>query len=97
MLTGTQRKYLRGLAHGLNPVVTIGKDGVTPGVLGEVDRGLRDHELIKVRFGGFKEEKEALSQQIAESTGSDVAGMIGHVLILYRAAAEPEKRVIVLP
>ena len=50
-LTGKQRRFLRALAHELEPVVQIGQAGVTPGVLAEIGRALETHELVKIRVG----------------------------------------------
>ncbi len=49
-LKGSDRKYLRGLAHNLKPVVHIGKAGLAPSVLTAIDEALDHHELIKIRF-----------------------------------------------
>ena len=48
--TGSDRKYLRQLAHPLKPLVQIGSSGVTDALIAAVDTALRDHELIKIRF-----------------------------------------------
>ncbi len=96
-ITSADRKYLRGLAHPLKPVVQIGGAGVTGGVIGAVKAALEEHELIKLRFLEYKDQKKELTREIAEKSGSEIAGIIGHVAILYRAAREAEKREIVLP
>ncbi len=49
-LKGFQKKHLKGLAHGLKPVVQIGKEGITEGIIRAVDEGLFRHELIKIKF-----------------------------------------------
>jgi len=97
MLSSGQRKYLRSLAHHLDPIVLVGKQGVTDHLVTSVDQALAAHELIKVRFNEHKSEKRALTDQIAERTGAGVAGILGHVAILYRPHAEEEKRRIKLP
>ncbi len=94
MLTSSQRKKLRSLAHHLEPVVYIGKQGLTDAVVVAANRALNDHELIKVRFIEFKDEKRPLTDQLASSTGSEVAGILGHVAILYREHPDPESRKI---
>lgn len=95
-MTSQQRKQLRGLAHHLDPVVSIGKQGLTPGIIAATAKALDAHELIKIRFLDFKDEKQDLADQLAAATSSDIAGIIGHVAILYREHPEPEKRKIVL-
>lgn len=96
-LTGRQKRYLRGLAHGLKPVVLIGKNGLTAGVRETIDDALAHHELVKVRFVEARDEKEEICETIDEELGSRRVGMIGHVAILYRPAEDPEKRKIRLP
>ncbi|MCP4688379.1 MAG: YhbY family RNA-binding protein [Desulfobacterales bacterium] len=98
-LKGFQKKYLRGLAHGLKPVVFIGKSGVTDTVVDSVDAALLRHELIKVKYVDFKEKeiKKSMAETIEARTNCEIAGMIGHMAILYRRCADPEKRKITLP
>ncbi len=95
-LTATQRKRLRGLAHHLQPIVLIGKHGVTGTVIRAVDDALEVYELIKIRFNEHKDAKKLLTVEIAERTGCEIAGIIGHVAILYREQEDPEKRTIEL-
>ena len=95
-LKGSQKKYLRAQAHHLKPLVIIGTKGVTGQLIGSVDLALKDHELIKVRFGEFKESKKEISEEIATATKSELIGLIGNVAILYRQHPEPEKRKIKL-
>ncbi len=95
-MTSTQRKQLRALAHHLDPVVFIGKQGLTEGVMAAVVKALSAHELIKVRFLEGKEEKRELTDKISESTGAEIAGIIGHVAILYKENPDPKKRQIEL-
>jgi RNA-binding protein len=93
-LTGAQRRFLRGRAHPLRPVVHVGASGMTDGVMGAVDRALLDHELIKVRLHQ-PDDKDALATEIAARTGAALAGVIGHTVILYRP--HPEAPRLVLP
>lgn len=92
-LKGSQRKRLRELAHSMDPVVHIGKRGITGEVIKQIDQVLTDHELIKIRFNEFKEEKKDLSARIEDETGCELVGMIGHVGIFYRENPEKEKKI----
>jgi len=96
-LSGSDRRHLRSLALGLDAVVQVGAAGVTPGVVAAVDRALSDHELVKVRIARERDERRALADALADATRSAVAGLIGHVAVLYRPAPEPERRRIALP
>ena len=96
-LSGGQKRYLRGLAHGLKPIVRIGKSGLTDGLLANLDQALDAHELVKVRLGDSKELRQELSEQIGARLGAVQVGAVGHVAIFYRQAADPGRRVIELP
>jgi RNA-binding protein len=98
-LTGYQKKYLRGLAHKLKPVVMVGQKGVTPALSKSVEAALMAHELIKVRFveNREREQKTRIITDITAQTGCEIAGAIGHTIILYRPHPEPDKQRIVLP
>jgi RNA-binding protein len=96
-LAGSQRTYLRGLAHSLQPVIQIGKNGITPELVKAVDEALAIHELIKIKFVYFKEEKKELSEEIARQTSGETVGLIGNVVILYRQNPKEDKRKIILP
>ena len=98
-LTSSQAKYLRGLAHGLSPVVFVGHKGITPAVLESVREALDTHELIKLRFIDFKDRhlKAGLAAEIEAQTDSRLAGLIGHTAIFYRRHPDPEKRRVTLP
>ncbi|HMG55296.1 MAG TPA: ribosome assembly RNA-binding protein YhbY [Kofleriaceae bacterium] len=96
MLTGKQRRHLRGLGHDLKPIVQIGKAGIDDGLVAAVEQALADHELVKIRLA----ESAALDRHhaaaaIAQRTGSEVAQVLGNTLLLYRA--DPEQPAIVLP
>ena len=93
-MKGSAKRYLRSLAHHLKPVVIVGKNGVSAQLVGSVDLALKDHELIKVKFCELKEEKKEISSEIAQSTKSDVVGIIGNIAIFYRQHPDPEKRKI---
>ena len=96
-LKGSQRKYLRSQAHHLKPLVIIGRNGTNKQVIGSVDLALKDHELIKVKFGEFKEAKKEMSAEIAQVTKGELVGIIGNIAIFYRQHPEPEKRKIKIP
>ncbi len=96
-LSGAQRKYLRGLAHGLKPVVHVGRNGLTEGVFESLDEAFGSHELIKVKLSGDKREKREMGAAIDARLGSVQVGAIGHVGIFFRPARDPERRTIRLP
>ncbi len=96
-MTGTEKKYLRGLAHGLKPVVRIGRKGLTEAVIGSLDEALESHELIKVKIDAERQERPLIGAEIDARLGSVQVGAIGRVAIFYRRASDPEKRKVRFP
>ena len=96
-LTGSQKKYLRGLAHGLKPLIQIGKSGLTDKVIAHIDQIFLDHELIKIKFNEFREEKKEVANEIATQARCEVVGIIGNISIFYREHPDAEKRHILPP
>ena len=74
-LTPAERSALRAEAHGLNPVVMIGGEGLTEAVMKEIASSLDAHGLIKVRvFGDEREERVAMYEQICAELGAAPVG-----------------------
>jgi len=81
-----QKKHLKALGHGLDPVVTVAGNGLTKTVLAEISRALHDHELIKVKFAvGDRELKQALIAQMCEASDCQLVQQIGHLALIYKA------------
>ena len=96
-LSSSQRSYLRSQAHHLEPVLLIGKNGITDGTIESINRVLEVRELIKIKFREFRDEKISLSEKIAELTNSQVVGVIGHTVIIFRQNPDSDKRQIHIP
>jgi RNA-binding protein len=95
-LSQTQKRYLRGLAHALSPIIQVGNKGVTPSLLAEFGNALDQHELVKVKLAG--DDRDARKRQIdalAETVGAEVVQRIGHVASYFRRNADEPK--IALP
>jgi RNA-binding protein len=96
-LTPDQRRYLKSLAHHLNPVVMIGNNGLTDAVIREIAVNLDAHELIKIRvLGDDRELREQYLEQICADLGAAKVQHIGKLLLVYRPS-ENRKGGIVLP
>ncbi|MCQ2248450.1 MAG: YhbY family RNA-binding protein [Treponema sp.] len=91
-LTSKTRKQLEKLAHELNPVVIIGQNGVTDSLVRMVSDSLEAHELIKVKFNEYKDDKFEYSEDIAMRTNSTLVRIIGNIAIFYKENDDPEKR-----
>lgn len=95
-LTSRQRQHLKKLAHHLNPVVHVGKDGISDSLRKQVDQALDRHELIKVKLAESAPlDRDATSEQLPTAVGAFLVQNIGRVFILYRP--HPEKPRIELP
>ena len=80
----------------MQPLVTIGKEGVTKGVIAAIEQALSDHELIKVKLGKTStDERHDVPEQLASKAKAHFVSMIGKTMIIYKA--HPEKPVIKLP
>lgn len=85
-LTSKQRRYLRGLGHHLEPVVHIGKNGLTDGLSSALSTALDDHELIKIRINvEAPDDRDEVAESLSASLHADVAQVLGHTVLLYRA------------
>jgi RNA-binding protein len=88
-LTSSQRRYLRGLAHDLKPVVLVGAKGVTDAVIDELRSALDIHELVKVRIPA--EDRATFAEQatrLGESTKAETVQTIGRIVVFYRRNAD---------
>ena len=98
VLSSKQISYLRGLAHKLEPVVTIGNSGVTEGVVKELEFTLKTFELIKVKLRcDDQEELQALMAEVTTSVKATKVQVIGHTAIFYRRGKEPKIAVPGMP
>ncbi|AZG14066.1 MULTISPECIES: YhbY family RNA-binding protein [Cupriavidus] len=84
-LIPAQRSDLRSRAHGLNPVVMIGAEGLTRAVLAEIDRSLAAHDLIKIRvFGDERDTRIAIYEAICDELDAAPIQHIGKLLVIWR-------------
>lgn len=98
MITSKQRSYLRSLAHNEDPVVYIGKEGLTENVMKEIDTCLEARELVKVKIQESCElDPKEVANDIKDDLGAEFVQAIGRKFTLYRRQADPEKRKIELP
>ncbi|WP_034898619.1 ribosome assembly RNA-binding protein YhbY [Paraglaciecola psychrophila] len=88
-LSNKQIQHLKGLAHSLKPVVQLGNNGLTEGVLAEIEGAINHHELIKIKIPtDDKEEKALIMDAIIRETGAIKLQSIGHVLVLFKQSAD---------
>ncbi len=83
------RKALRAAGHHLDPVVMVGKEGVTDAVLRQLDEQLAAHELVKVRIGTESpEDRFEAADRLGASAGAQVAQILGRTVLVYRRHPE---------
>lgn len=93
-LQGFQRKALRSMAHDRKPMVLVGEAGITDAIVAALDEALLRHELVKVRLRQ-PDDKRTMAQELATRSGSELCGLVGHTVILYRP--HPEEPRIQVP
>jgi len=88
VLTNPEIRKIKAAAQRLKPILKIGKNGVTPQFIQSLEAAFASHELIKIRFDEFKDEKKSLAHELATRTGSHLITVLGNVAVLYRRKAE---------
>ena len=89
MLTGKQKRYLRSLAHNIDPIFQIGKGGINENMIKQIDDTLENRELIKAHVlqNNFDDKKE-LAETLSEATRSELVQVIGSMIVIYRESKE---------
>ena len=86
-------KQLRAIGHKLKPVITIAGNGLSEGVMTELERALNDHELIKVKLAvGGREARTDVSKQSCDQLAAEVIQTIGNVIVILRRSEKPDPR-----
>ena len=91
-LTGKQKRFLRSLGVTMEPVVMIGKEGVTPAVVASAQEAIKKRELIKLRVLQNAEEEPAdVLEMMAERVDADLVQVIGRNGLLFKRNFEKPK------
>lgn len=93
-LNNAQVRKLKGLAQRMDATLKVGKQGLSDGFIKSLDEELSRHELVKVKFAEFKEQRKELAPQLAGRTQSHLVTLVGNVVVLYRQHPEQDKRKI---
>lgn len=83
-LTNPQIRKFKAAAQLLEPMLKVGKAGLSDGFIRTVSEALEQHELVKIKFAEFKEQKKELAPLLAERTGSHLVMRVGNVMVLHR-------------
>jgi RNA-binding protein len=92
-LTKPELKHFRGIGHNLNPIVTIGDNGLTEGVQQELERALSDHELIKIKLAvGDRDQRKDIISELCKQHKAELVQSIGKVALILRRADKPNPK-----
>ena len=83
-LNNAQIRAFKAQAQRLKATLKVGKEGLSPQFLLALDDALKHHELVKVKFDDFKDQKKELAPQLAEKSGSHLITRVGNVVVLFR-------------
>lgn len=88
-ITASERRALSARAHKIHPIVMIGKSGLSAGVIGELDRGLTSHELIKIKVQIENHGARVdIFEKICRQLNAAPIKHIGKILVIYRPNPE---------
>ena len=90
-LNNSQIVKFKAAAQLLDPMLKVGKAGLSEGFIRSVDLALAQHELVKIKFAEFKEQKKELAPQLAEKTASHLVMRVGNVMVLHRPKPATEE------
>jgi RNA-binding protein len=83
-LSNAEKRDLKARAQRLEPMLKVGHAGVSEAFLRSLDSALLQHELVKIKFTDFKDQKKELAPQIAEKSGSELVAQVGNVAVFFR-------------
>lgn len=89
-MTSKERAYWRAKANPLEPIIQIGKDGISDNLIAQIDDTLDTRELIKIRvhLDTAPQSPRVFADELARRLEADVIQVIGGVIVLYREADE---------
>ncbi|MDB4020945.1 YhbY family RNA-binding protein [Litorivicinus sp.] len=92
MLTSVRKKQMRAIGHHLKPVVLIGDQGISAGVVDELNRALNDHELVKVKVRAERDIRKKLIESLCEKTDAQCIQTTGTMALIFRPTENPNPR-----
>src|SRR4051812_49120814 len=87
-LTNAELNELKARGQRLHPILKIGHAGVSDAFLRSLDEALTQHELVKIKFSDFKEQKKQLVPEIGRRTNSELIMRVGNVAVYFRRKGE---------
>lgn len=95
-LSEAQKKFLRGLGHGLKPLIMVGDAGLSDSVLAEFESTLTHHELIKVSVRvGDRKARDEIIEKLCTAGSALLVQRVGNMALLYRENPEKKKKIVI--
>ena len=94
-LSEAQKKHLRGLGHGLKPLIIVGDSGLSDSLMAEFEATLAHHELIKVSVRvGDRQARDSIIEELCSAGSASLVQRVGNMALFYRENSEKKKIVI---
>ena len=88
MFTSKERSHLRSLASTMQPVMQIGKGGITDNLINSLSEALEARELIKVTvFDSAEADADTIAQNVADLLHAEVVTVVGKKAVFYRRSS----------
>jgi RNA-binding protein len=92
-LTNSVKRQYKSIGHHLNPIVIISENGLTEGVLQELERAINDHELIKIKIAiNDRDDRAEIINETCSALQAEKVQTIGKMLILFRKNPKPNPK-----
>jgi RNA-binding protein len=89
LLTGKQKRYLRSLAHHLDPIFQVGKGGVNDHLIRHIEEAIEVRELMKISvLNNNDDDRNEIARELAEGAGAEVVQVIGRTIVLYKESRD---------
>ena len=94
-MNGNQRAQLKKIAHNMDPMLIIGKNGLSDNLIKQIDDLLEKRELVKIKvLNNNFDDKDEMLDEILQRTDSLYVSHVGFTYVIYRENEDPDKRVI---
>ncbi|MGN7357827.1 ribosome assembly RNA-binding protein YhbY [Paenibacillus sp. SAF-054] len=92
MLTGKQKRYLRSLAHHLDPIFQVGKGGTNEQLIKHINEAIEKRELMKISvLNNCLDDKNEIAEELADKTDAELVQVIGSTIVLYKESRDNKK------
>ncbi|MFC7681453.1 ribosome assembly RNA-binding protein YhbY [Paenibacillus sp. GCM10028914] len=89
MLTGKQKRYLRSMAHHLDPIFQVGKGGSNDHLIRHISEAIEKRELLKVSvLNNCIEDPREIAAELAKGAKAELVQVIGKTIVLYKESKD---------